>query len=306
MADQRTLLTEWKHDDLATDLAAHLRASGDVMTFENLQMGQSGSPRPDVLTFAKTYTKLDVRAYEVKISRSDFRSDTTAGKWRGYLAFASSVTFAVPAGLIDKAEVPPQCGLIVRGESGTWRHVRKPQPQLLANLPWEAWLKLLMDGVAREGEQRRHQHFNEWVGARALAKKFGQDAADMVRRLHELPQQYENEKIVRQTQLEAQLKALRDGLDEARVEAAKMRAAIDPEVQELGDLLGIKRSGQLRWELPEVIRLLRGSDRIADARAGLARQIRLLQEADGKLAAMGDAPAANDASTLELPSEGLL
>jgi len=293
MGKQATIVPEWRHDELATDLATHLRASSEVMTFENLQMGQSGSPRPDVLTIAKTYTKLDVRAYEVKISRSDFRSDTTAGKWRGYLAFASSVTFAVPAGLIDKAEVPPQCGLIVRGENGTWRHVRKPQPQVLENLPWAAWLKLVMDGVLREGEQRRFQHFNEWVGSRALAKKFGQDAADMVRRLHELPGEYEREKIVRQTQLEAQLKQLRDGLEEARADAAQMRAAIDPELQQLGDLLGIKRPDQMRWELPEVIRLLRGHDRVADARAALARQIQLLQSADAKLAIIaGDASAA--------------
>lgn len=279
-------MTDWRHDDLATDLAAHLRASSDVMTFENVQMGQSGSPRPDVLTMAKTYTKLDVRAYEEKISRSDFRSDTTAGKWRGYLAFASSVTFAVPAGLVDKTEVPPQCGLIVRSDGGAWRHLRKPQPQALENLPWVGWLKLLMDGVAREGEKRKFAHFNDWVGSRALAKKFGQDAADMVRRLHELPAEFELQQLTRQAQLDADLKHLRDGLEAARVDAEKMRRDIDPEVQELGDLLGIRRRDQMRWELPQIIQLLRTSDRITTARASLARQIKALQDADQTLAAM--------------------
>ena len=63
--------------------------------------------------------------YEAKISVADFRADVTAGKWQTYRPFSCGVVFAVPKGLIAKADIPPRCGLIVRGESG-WRTVKGP------------------------------------------------------------------------------------------------------------------------------------------------------------------------------------
>lgn len=141
--------SDWKHDDLAIDLAAHLRAGTSRMIWTNMQLGPVGSPRPDVFTIARTFTALSSVAYEVKISRADFRRDVTEGKWQSYRKFASSIVFAVPAGLIAPSEVPDSCGLLVRGPAG-WRATRKPTPAPIDNLPATAWLKLLMDGIERE------------------------------------------------------------------------------------------------------------------------------------------------------------
>ena len=76
-----------KHDELADDLAAHLRADRR-MVWTNIQLGPSGSPRPDVYAFFKSYVDPRPMAYECKVSLSDFRADVTAGKWQSYRKFS--------------------------------------------------------------------------------------------------------------------------------------------------------------------------------------------------------------------------
>lgn len=166
------------HDDLAFDLARHLRASQNVMVWTNIQLGPSGSPRPDVYTIHKSYVKPTPMAYEVKVSRSDFRADATAGKWGSYLTYAQGVTFACEQGLLTKDEMPPHCGLIVRGESG-WRSVKRATLNSHVVIPQAALLKLLIDGIATEGAAsiyRRRCDPDE-----SFTQKYGKEAAYWVR-----------------------------------------------------------------------------------------------------------------------------
>lgn len=79
--------TTWAHDALASDLASHLAFTGGRVIFENMQLGPAGSPRPDVYTIPKVYSRFTPLAYEVKISVADFRSDVTSGKWQSYRAY---------------------------------------------------------------------------------------------------------------------------------------------------------------------------------------------------------------------------
>lgn len=72
------------HDELARSLADSLRTDS-VMTWTDLQMGPSHSARPDVYTLNKSYVSPCPTTYECKISRSDFLSDVTSGKWQAYL-----------------------------------------------------------------------------------------------------------------------------------------------------------------------------------------------------------------------------
>ncbi|AHE56023.1 hypothetical protein [Sphingomonas sanxanigenens] len=162
----------WKHDALAEDLAQHLR-SDQRMVWTDMQIGPAGSPRPDVYTLEKSYSKPMPTAYECKISRSDLRSDTTSGKWQKYLSFAGAVVFAVPDGLCTAADIPVGCGLIVR-KAQTWRHVRKATRSAVA-LPMDAAMKLLIDGVGRCTGPRLPQmrHADLWRENAAVRKKFG-------------------------------------------------------------------------------------------------------------------------------------
>lgn len=174
------------HDDLASDLAEYLRGSGNRVTWEDCQLGPAGSPRPDVYAMEKTYTRLSFEVFEVKVSAADFRSDVTSGKWQAYRPFANSVTFAAPAGMVTKADVPSACGLILRHAHG-WRYAKRPVRQVLDEMPWRAWVKLLLDGTERATFARRVEHFNQYLAGRKLAHRFGEDVASMLSDLQELP-----------------------------------------------------------------------------------------------------------------------
>jgi hypothetical protein len=172
----------WGHDELAHDLAEHLRANTEIIAWENMQMGPSGSPRPDVYTMRKSFVRFAPMAYEVKVSVSDFRSDITSGKWQSYLKYAGAVVFAVPAGLINKAAVPVGCGLIVRHESG-WRTSKGPTMQRLETLSHEAWVKLMIDGIDREVKRNRAaapRECNAWLAARQVRKKHGDRIGELL------------------------------------------------------------------------------------------------------------------------------
>lgn len=170
-------MDKWDHDALADDLAAHLKAPGR-MVWTNMQLGRSGSPRPDVYAIAKSYAHPNPVAYEVKISREDFRADVTTGKWSAYLEYAYGVLFAVPAGLVDKREVPEICGLIVRHEK-VWRLAKRPTLNMRP-IDQGALLKLLIDGVHREGPRMRAERWHNGDATREFAKKFGAAAARYV------------------------------------------------------------------------------------------------------------------------------
>lgn len=178
--DNSTHRTEsWTHDALQADLANHLAKTGDRVVWENMQLGPAGSPRPDVYTVPKSYTKFRPMAYEVKISASDYRRDVTTGKWQNYLKFASGVVFAVPVGLISKADLPPGCGLLVRGDAG-WRALKGPTLGVMEDLPTSAWLKLMIDGLERQRGIIRDRAMSPWIVNAKLAKKFGQRIAELV------------------------------------------------------------------------------------------------------------------------------
>lgn len=167
-------MKQWTHDTLATDLAAYLRGP-DRMVWTDIQLGSAGSPRPDVYTILKSFIKPCPSAFEVKVSRSDFLADVTAGKWTKYLQYAYSVTFACEVGLLFKDDVPQQCGLIVRHENA-WRYAKRPLINPV-EIPRSAWMKLLIDGVHREGPLVRARSFNIDNG---FAKRYGSEAARWV------------------------------------------------------------------------------------------------------------------------------
>lgn len=245
----------WKHDDLQHDLAGHLLATRDRVVWENMQMGPAGSPRPDVYTVPKTFTKFCPLAYEIKISVSDFRRDVTAGKWQNYLQFSAGVTFAVPAGLINKSDVPPGCGLMVRGEEG-WRTLKAPTLKALDGLPLKVWLKLIIDGIERQCRVIQPRDLNEYRVKQQLTKKYGDTIATM---LHDVANAENRLKL----QLEAinirhqsELKYAED-MRKRSVETAKSaRIEIDAERALLAEVLGLAPDASA-WDLARAIAVAR-------------------------------------------------
>lgn len=217
------------HDQLAEDLADHLRGySVPMVVWTDMQLGPAGSARPDVYAIEKTYTALRARVFEVKVSRADFLSDVTSGKYLRYAAFAGSITFATPAGLVSKDEVPKGCGLITRSPDGVWRYQRKPTLQPTPDLPTHAWLKLVIDGCAREREVQRAakcgpRTTTEWCHQRRVRERFGKELAAMVAN---------RDNALRSLQMQAEA-ARREHQDLA----AQQRAKVAEERQQLEDML---------------------------------------------------------------------
>lgn len=170
------------HNELAADLANHIRQRSGRIVWTDMQLGPSGSPRPDVYTIEPSFTKFCPMAYEIKVSVADYRRDVTAGKWQSYLPFAAGVTFAVPAGLIEKSQLPEGCGLMVRSAEG-WRTVKAPTLRAIATLPHAAWVKLFIDGMGREVGRRiaaaAPPNRDEWL----LQRKIGEKLGDQVRQI---------------------------------------------------------------------------------------------------------------------------
>ncbi|MBK8742698.1 MAG: hypothetical protein IPM02_25855 [Betaproteobacteria bacterium] len=163
------------HDELAHSLAGHLYAP-DRMVWEDLQLGPAGSPRPDVYTLEKSFVSPHPTAYECKVSRSDFLSDVTSGKWTSYRAYACRVIFAAEVGLWGGRRDRRECGLILLHLSGTWRAAKRAVVNPV-EVPYHALLKLLIDGVERCGPKSRAKAFD---GNNGFNKRFGAQAARWV------------------------------------------------------------------------------------------------------------------------------
>lgn len=216
----------WKHDELQEDLAEHIRANSDRMVWTNIQMGPSGTYRPDVFCLQKSYAHFHPVVYECKVSLNDFRSDITSGKWQNYLKVSQAVIFAMPAGFINKQDVPVGCGLIIRYESG-WKMVKKPTMNALETLPRDAWLKLLITGIERESQRQepRIEFFNQYRANEAIAAKYGQKIGKLLSDLQSAERnlQYQIDETWRKVKLQEQEK----------LEIGKRRIADDEEYSEL-------------------------------------------------------------------------
>ncbi|AIO48632.1 hypothetical protein DM44_3152 [Burkholderia cepacia] len=241
----------WNHDDLARDLAAHLRGASDRLVWTDMQLGPAGSPRPDVYTVPCSFARFQPVAYECKISVADFRRDVTAGKWTSYLRFAAGVIFAAPAGLLKKEDIPTGCGLIVRGPDG-WRSLKGPTLKNVENLPRDAWIKLIIDGMGRLADQSYEQLraglCNEWTLEKKLRARLGDVVADAVRdrlnaerRLKDATERLEN--LAEEAENERRLI-----LDRAKQHAQRDAAQIDSARVELARALGLPESAGA-WQI---------------------------------------------------------
>ncbi len=106
---------------LGLSLVNHFLAAGH-MAFGEITMGRSGQ-RADVVMIRKSWN-FRVAVFEVKVSRGDFQQDVSTGKYEGYMSHCHQLSFAVPAGLITKADIPAGCGLIVHSKDKGWHTLK--------------------------------------------------------------------------------------------------------------------------------------------------------------------------------------
>jgi hypothetical protein len=271
-------INQWGHDQLAEDLAQYLGQNTDRIIWTDMQLGPSGSPRPDVYSIPKSYSNFKPLAYECKVSVADFRSDITKGKWQSYLRFASGVIFAVPKGLIGKDDVPKGCGLIVRSEHG-WRMAKGPTLQPIANdLPKDFWIKLVIDGVDRSKGRARITSINEYKIREQIAKKYGEELAMALARRDQAQQT-----------LDYRTEELRKTIGDLDVvkHAARQRELLSAEKLEIksmfNDLCGFLNlpESSTSWEVQSELRKLKQSlsrdGQISQTQNAVASTIRSLE-----------------------------
>ena len=231
------------HDALAQSLAAHLR-SDHRMTWCDLQLGPSGSVRPDVYAIYKSYVRPCPTAYEVKVSAADFRGDITAGKWQSYLKYAAGVYFACDGDLIKPSQLPEHCGLIVYRNA--WR-VTKKAVLSPVHIPQDAMLKLLIDGVEREGPQVRARHFSQSLAQEKIRQKFGDVVAATVQ--DRLKMEYEIESAERTAK-----RIIEDA--QRRADRIRKEADVSGPRSELCEVLGLPLDADV-WRIKSAVSKLR-------------------------------------------------
>lgn len=238
------------HDALAESLAGHLRGP-DRMTWCDLQLGPSGSPRPDVYAIYKSFRSPSPTAYECKVSVADFRADVTSGKWQTYLAFASGVYFACEAGLFGKADVPDHCGLMLL-KDGKWRAAKRATLRQVT-IPQNALLKLIIDGVEREGPRYRAKSWSESGFYLRMQQEYGEDTAEAIRDLVRARADIED----RKRQAEYIIDAANREADRIRKEAADQT---EPARRELCAVLGLPLTAS-SWQVEVAVRTFRQEQR---------------------------------------------
>lgn len=234
------------HNDLALSLADHLRAAKDApMIWTDMQLGPSGSPRPDVYAIPKTYTALRPIIYEVKVSVSDFRADVTAGKWQSYRPMCSGIYFAFPDDLaVSLADVPAECGVIrFNASTGKWRAARKPVLRPIDTLPVKVWQKLLIDGVNRAHEAYRKSALHEHNLSQSLRKRFGEEVANFLRDSQAARERLEEAKAGTHWEIQHIKESAKLSIDRARSDARREldveRSGVDRTICEARDILGV-------------------------------------------------------------------
>lgn len=217
-----------RHDELGRLLASHLRSNSDRMVWVDMQLGSAGSPRPDVYTINKSDTSLRPLAYEVKVSKADYRQDVAKGKWQTYLPFCCAVIFAVPHGLITKADLPSGCGLMT-WNGAIWHTAKAPTLNPLPSLSRDMMMKLLIDGIDRASSHHRVQAKPKWDSDRAIRQKYGAVVAEAVAKhidfddwLKQLEKKYADAKLRAQESHDADLKRIRETETSNRSELAKV------------------------------------------------------------------------------------
>lgn len=266
-------MADWEHDALAADLATHLDGS-DRMIWLDMQLGPSGSPRPDVFVLNKSYSRPMPTAYEVKVSRSDLRSDITSGKWQSYLKFAGAVVFAVPEGLCSPSEIPDGCGLIARKKE-VWRNVRKPVLSA-TEPPFSACMKLLIDGVGRVYSKPTPapRRLETWVQNKSVLKKFGLEVERCARDLVACQQRLDDIRAVEQSrysQMQKEVAAAKEAmLSQVEAECATWKG-IKTEVTQWLDLPDTASRFAVTQALNAKKRAADSDERVVEAEDRLSR-----------------------------------
>lgn len=97
--------------------------------------------RIDALAIKLSWSSPCITGYEIKIDRSDFIGDN---KWMAYLPMCNQLYFATAPGVVQKEEIPEQCGLVQLSANGTQIRTIKKAPYREIEPPSDMFMYLMM------------------------------------------------------------------------------------------------------------------------------------------------------------------
>lgn len=98
---------------------------------------------PDVFSIRHTTVEdyVEPIVHEVKVNRSDLLADLRReNKRAAYLSLSSECWYVIREGIAEADEIPPECGVLVAGETGF--DVARSAPRRAQRLPFPIWMAL--------------------------------------------------------------------------------------------------------------------------------------------------------------------
>ncbi|NCN09716.1 MAG: MmcB family DNA repair protein [Leptospira sp.] len=131
--------------------------------FSELNTGSSTREkvtRMDAWTMPRSWSNPECTAYEIKVSRSDFKKDE---KWQTYLPYCNYIYFVCPPGVIPIEDVPPEAGLYVTSTNGTRLFKKKIAMNRKVDIPIELFRLALMRSIPSKSDDSSLDIFDKQV-----------------------------------------------------------------------------------------------------------------------------------------------
>jgi hypothetical protein len=180
----------------------------------------SGGRRIDFWTLEPAASRgFRAQAYEIKVSRGDFRRDSQA-KQQGALDYADRFWFVTPPGLLKADEIPDWAGL--QEWDGKAFHVRRKAPMRAKKDPdWEFVVSLMRNC----GDQRRD------VGLLKAQVAYFQATAEENKRRNGMVQQFQLQRWVNRATAQKAAEARRSAAEGAEAPALDQPSEPAPAVK---------------------------------------------------------------------------
>lgn len=164
---------------LADEIAASLDPK-TWMAWTEIFLGPVNMQRADVLAIRKSY-HVNIRIFEIKMTRGDFQRDVISGKYRGYFKYCHQFFFVSAPGLIKVEDCPKDAGLAsFNKEKKTLTVIKGCPVNALSQIDVPLLMKCLMRGHKLAVDTRRLTERVVWkenVELAARAKGLGYEIA---------------------------------------------------------------------------------------------------------------------------------
>ena len=150
------------------------------------------TPRFDLWTMKRSYTKPMTWIYEIKVSRQDFVKDD---KWQSYLPYCTDFYFVAPCGIIDVSEIPEQSGLLLTSKTGNKLYCKKKAPHRNVTIPDSVFKYILMSRTEivnstyannnSNSNSDKKQYWEQWLADKNENQRLGYNVSKKIRRLYD-------------------------------------------------------------------------------------------------------------------------